>query len=499
MTATDQTPRAVLQKLAHKAMCEQGLLPDFSADALAEVARLQAPVAAQDAAPNEARRDLRNLLWASIDNDDSRDLDQLSVGEALPEKKIKVLVAIADVDAVVDGLAAIDLHARHNTTSVYTAATIFPMLPEKLSTDITSLGLAADRQAIVVEMVVAADGSVQAPAIYRAWVRNQAKLAYNSVAAWLEGGPAPAAIAAVPGLDENLRLQDTAAQALRGLRQRHGALTFETIQGRARFEGDEVCDLELEKSNRATQLIEDFMVAANGVTAEYLEGKRFPCLRRVVRTPKRWERIVEIARQHGRQLPAEPDSRALDEFLKQQKAADPLRFPDLSLAVIKLLGPGEYVAEAAGAQQAGAPAPLGHFALAVEHYSHSTAPNRRYPDIITQRLLKAAMAGRPVPYGPKDLEALALHCTQQEDAAKKVERQVAKSAAAMLLQSRIGQQFKAIVTGAAEKGTWVRVFNPPVEGKLIQGSQGVDVGHEIQVELLHTDVERGFIDFKRVG
>jgi exoribonuclease-2 len=493
MTSTDSPPRAILQKLARKAMCERGLLPDFSANALAEVAGLEASAAGKDASSNDGTRDLRNRLWASIDNDDSKDLDQLTVAEALPGGKIKILVAIADVDAVVAGLAAVDLHARHNTTSVYTAATIFPMLPEKLSTDVTSLGQAVDRQAIVVEMTVAADGSVEQPSIYRAWVRNQAKLAYNSVAAWLEGGAAPPALAAVRGLDANLRLQDKAAQALKGLRQRHGALTFETLQGRARFEGDEVRDLEVEMPNRATQLIEDFMVAANGVTAEFLEGKKFPCLRRVVRTPKRWDAIVEIAQQHACKLPAGPDSRALNDFLNQQKAADPLRFPDLSLAVIKLMGPGEYVAETPGDT-----APLGHFALAVEHYSHSTAPNRRYPDIITQRLLKAALAGRPVPYVQKDLEALALHCTQQEDAAKKVERQVAKSAAAMLLQSKIGQRFEAIVTGAAEKGTWVRVIGPPVEGKLVQGVQGLDVGHKIQVELLHTDVERGFIDFKQV-
>jgi len=489
MTAATPLPRALLQRLAHKAMCERGLLPDFASEALAEVARLEAPAAGNDAIP-----DLRNLLWASIDNDDSRDLDQLSVAEALPGDKIKVLVGIADVDAVIDGLAEIDEHARHNTVSVYTAAEIFPMLPEKLSTDITSLAFAADRRAIVVEMVVAADGSVQDPKIYRAWVRNRAKLAYNGVAAWLDGGSPPPALAAVPGLDENLRLQDKAARALKGRRQLHGALTFQTLQGRARFEGDDIRDLEVEKPNRATQLIEDFMVAANGVTAEYLESKKFPSLRRVVRTPKRWERIVEIARQHGATLPAEPDSRALNEFLSKQKAADPLRFPDLSLSVIKLLGPGEYVAETPGET-----APPGHFALAVEHYSHSTAPNRRYPDIITQRLLKAAMAGRPVPYGREALETLALHCTLQEDAAKKVERQVAKSAAAMLLQSKIGQRFEGIVTGAADKGTWVRVLTPPVEGKLVQGTQGVDVGNRIQVELLHTDVERGFIDFKRVG
>jgi VacB/RNase II family 3'-5' exoribonuclease len=488
MPATDQSPRAILQKLAHKAMLSRGLLPDFSAAALAEVDRLAAPTAG-----NGSLRDLRGLLWASIDNDDSRDLDQLTVAEELPGDKIKVLVAIADVDAVVTGLAAIDEHARHNTTSVYTAGAIFPMLPEKLSTDITSLGYAADRQAIVVEMVVLADGSVEAPSIYRAWVRNQAKLAYNSVAAWLEGGTPPAAVAAVKGLDANLRLQDKAAQSLKSLRQLHGALTFETLQTRATFDGDQVRDLELDKPNRAKHLIEDFMVAANRVTAENLEGKKFPCVRRVVRTPKRWDRIVEIAQQHGCKLPAQPDPRALNDFLAQRKAADPVRFPDLSLTVIKLLGPGEYVAEAPGDSSS-----LGHFALAVEHYSHSTAPNRRYPDIITQRLLKAALAGKPVPYQQNDLDALAQHCTEQEDAAKKVERQVAKSAAAILLQSRIGQHFDAIVTGASEKGTWVRIFSPPVEGKLVQGAHGADVGHRIQVKLLHTDVEHGFIDFAKL-
>jgi VacB/RNase II family 3'-5' exoribonuclease len=492
MPATGQSPRDLLQTLARKAMLGRGLLPDFSAAALAEIARITAPTPGSNVPGNDAIRDLRDLLWASIDNDDSRDLDQLTVAEALSDGKIKVLVAIADVDAVISGLAAIDEHARHNTTSVYTAAKIFPMLPEKLSTDITSLGHAADRQAIIVEMAVLADGSVESPAVYRAWVRNQAKLAYNSVAAWLEGGPPPAALAAVPGLDANLRLQDKAAQALKARRQAQGALTFETLQTRATFDGDQVHDLELDKPNRAKHLIEDFMVAANRVTAEFLEGKKFPCVRRVVRVPKRWDRIVEVAQQHGCKLPREPDARALSAFLAQRKAADAVRFPDLSLAVIKLLGPGEYVAE-----KPGEASPAGHFALAVEHYSHSTAPNRRYPDVITQRLLKAALANRPIPYEQSDLEALAVHCTAQEDAAKKVERQVGKSAAAMLLQGKIGQRFDGIVTGASEKGTWVRIFSPPVEGKLVQGSHGADVGHKIQVKLLRTNVEHGFIDFGR--
>jgi exoribonuclease-2 len=485
---SDQSNRAILQRVAVRAMNQRGLLPDFTAKAKAEAAGVKSP----SANGNDAR-DLRNLLWASIDNDDSRDLDQLTVAEQLPDGKIKVLVAIADVDAVVTGLSAIEDHARHNTTSVYTAAEVFPMLPERLSTDITSLNPDEDRQAIVVEMAVADDGSVSNTSIYRAWVHNRAKLAYHGVAAWLGGGAAPAALAAVKGLDANLRLQDKAAQLLKDLRRQHGALTFDTLQGRAKFDGDEVTSLELEQHDRATQLIEDFMVAANGVVAEYLEAKKSPCLRRVVRTPKRWDRIVELARQHGTMLPAEPDAPALNAFLAKQKQADPLRFPDLSLAVIKLMGPGEYVAELPGD-----PEWLGHFGLAVEHYSHSTAPNRRYPDVITQRLLKAALAGRPAPYDGSELSELARHCTDQESAAKKVERQVAKSAAALLLQSRKGERFDAIVTGAADKGTWVRIFNPPVEGKVVQGAQGLDVGNKLQVELLDTDVERGFIDFKRV-
>jgi exoribonuclease-2 len=402
---------------------------------------------------------------------------------------------VADVDAVVRAGSAIDAHARHNTTSVYTAAEIFFMLPEKLSTDVTSLGFRQERLAIVVEMVIAADGSLQGFDVYRAAVRNQAKLAYDSVAAWLEGaGPVPPAVAAVAGLAENLRLQDRVAQSMKAVRQAHGALNFQTLQARPVFEGDEVRELEVEKPNRAKELIEDLMVAANGVTARYLAAKSFPSLRRVVRQPKRWDRIVELARQHDCVLPAEPDSKSLNDFLTKAQAADPLRFPDLSLSVIKLMGPGQYVAEFPGQS-----VPTGHFALAVSDYTHSTAPNRRYPDVVTQRLLKAAIAGQPVPCGKDDLEALADHCTAEEDAAKKVERQVGKSAAAMLLEPKIGQAFDAIVTGAADKGTWVRLLDPPVEGRLVQGFQGVDVGHQIRVQLLHTDVQRGFIDFKRLG
>ena len=450
MNANAKQHRAILQNIAQRAMLERGLLPDFSAEVLAELGKIQAPAVAKN---DESVRDLTNLLWASIDNDDSRDLDQLTVAEALPGDKIKLLVAIADVDSLVKNGSAIDDHARHNTTSVYTAAMIFPMLPEKLSTDLTSLNVNEDRLAIVVEMVLGADGALQASDIYRARVRNHAQLAYNSVAAWLDGGSMPEAITAVKGLAENLRLQDKAAQRMRNFRHVHGALSLETIEAKPIFDGDQIRDLEVEHKNRATDIIEDCMIAANGVTARYLTSKKFPSIRRVVRTPKRWDRIVELAAEHKFELPAEPDSKALDEFLVKEKAEDPLRFPDLSLAVIKLLGAGEYMAELPGDT-----AP-GHFGLAVKDYAHSTAPNRRYPDLITQRLLKAALAGSAWPYSKDELDALAKHCTEEEDAANKVERQVGKSAAALLLESRIGEQFDAIVTGASDKGTWARLLD----------------------------------------
>lgn len=490
MNTNEHQHRSILQNIAHRAMLERGLLPDFSAQALAELDKIQAPATIN----GKPLRDLRDLLWASIDNDDSRDLDQLTVAEAMPGAKSKILVAVADVDALVKNGTAIDDHARHNTTSVYTAAQIFPMLPENLSTNLTSLSFNEDRLSIVVEMVIGADGSLQGSDVYGARVRNRAKLAYNSVAAWLEGnGTAPEAITAVNGLAENLRVQDSAAQSMKNLRHVHGALSLETIEAKPIFEGDAIRDLEIDRKNRAKEIIEDFMIAANGVTARYLASRNFPSLRRVVRTPKRWERIVEIAEEHGFTLPRAPDSSALDKFLVKEKAADPTRFPDLSLAIIKLLGSGEYLAELPR------DTPPGHFGLAVNDYAHSTAPNRRYPDLITQRLLKAAMRGMPSPYSYGELQILANHCTEEEDAANKVERQVSKSAAALLLDARIGEQFDAIATGASDKGTWVRLLSVPVEGKLLQGFEGIDVGNQVRVQLTSVDVERGFIDFKRVG
>jgi VacB/RNase II family 3'-5' exoribonuclease len=492
MSTNNRHHRVILQDIAHRAMLERDLLPNFSPAALAELDKIQPP-AMKTSTPGTPR-DLRALLWASIDNDDSRDLDQLTVAEAMPAGKVKILVAIADVDSSVKNGSAIDEHARHNTTSVYTAAEIFPMLPEKLSTDVTSLNRNQDRIAIVIEMVVGADGALEDSKIYQAWVLNHAKLAYNSVAAWLDKkGEIPEEIAAVQGLAENLQTQDQVAQRIKKLRHLHGALSLETIEAKPVFDGDQIRALEIEEKNRAKKIIEDFMIAANGVTARYLSASGFPSIRRVVRTPKRWGRIVEIAGEHKVRLPAHPDSKALEEFLIQEKAADPLRFPDLSLTVIKLLGAGEYIAEL---PKDDAP---GHFGLAVKDYAHSTAPNRRYPDLLTQRLLKAALGGKPAPYSKAELDVLAAHCTKAENAANKVERQIKKSAAALLLESRIGEQFDAIVTGASKKGTWVRLLSVPVEGKLVQGFEGLDVGERIRVQLVSVSVQKGFIDFKNVN
>jgi VacB/RNase II family 3'-5' exoribonuclease len=486
----DEGHRGDLKSIAHRVMLERGLEPDFPAPALAELDRLQHAAVARD----PTVRDLRDRPWCSIDNDDSRDLDQLSLAEPRADQTVTIFVAIADVDAMVRKDSALDGHAQHNTTSVYTAGGIFPMLPLKLSTDLTSLNEGEDRGAIVIEMTVREDGGVGASDIYRALVRNRAKLAYDGVGAWLEGrGPMPAKVAAVSGMDQQLRVQDRVAQAMRLVRHEHGALTLDTIEARAVFDDGTLADLRLEERNRAKELIEDFMIGANGVTARYLEGKGLPSLRRVLRSPERWERIVELAAGFGEKLPGTPSCQALEGFLAARHKADPARFPDLSLSVIKLLGKGEYVVERPGQ------AAEGHFGLAVRDYSHSTAPNRRFPDLITHRLLKAAMANRDTPYGIDELDALARHCTEQEDNATKVERQVHKSAAALLLSSRIGQHFDAIVTGASPKGTWVRIFHPAVEGKVVRGADGLDVGDRVQVELVDTNVERGYIDFASRG
>ena len=487
ITKGKSNDRALLATIAHRAMIEPGLEPDVPPKALQELAAIQRPAEA-----TTGMRDLRDRSWASIDNDDSRDLDQLTVAEALADERIRILVAIADVDALVHRRTSLDDHAAHNTTSVYTAGGIFPMLPVALSTNLTSLNENEDRLAVVTEMVFAQDGSLVTSNHYRAQVRNQAKLAYRGVGAWLAGeGAMPAGVLKVPDLDDNLRLQDSVAQRLAARRQKQGALCLETSEPRAVFDGDSISDLEPNWKNRATQLIEEFMIAANEATATYLAGKQFPSVRRVLKSPERWARIKALASGVGEQLPDQPDSVSLEAFLERRRQVAPDRFPDLSLAVVKLIGRGEYALDLPGGE------PPGHFALAVRDYTHSTAPNRRFPDLITQRLLKAAMVGAPVPYSVMELESLAKICTEREDDATKVERRLRKSAAALLLSGRIGESFDSVVTGASDKGTWVRLFRPPTEGRVVSGFQDLDVGDRVRVKLIHTDIERGFIDFVR--
>ncbi|HEY3121931.1 MAG TPA: ribonuclease catalytic domain-containing protein, partial [Vicinamibacteria bacterium] len=443
----------LLRRLARRAMVERGLEPDFPPDAVRQVDALSGPAQA----PPAAVPDLRSLPWFSVDNEDSRDLDQLTAAEDLGGGRVRVRVAVADVDALVAIETPVDQHARQNTTSVYTAGGVFPMLPERLSTDLTSLNEHEDRIAVVISYVVDGGGATTVPEVGRAQVHNHAKLAYPAVGAWLEGqAPPPPAVAAVPGLDTQIRLQDQAAQRLRQSRHERGALELETLEPRAVMSGSELTDLRAEEKNRAQELIEDLMIAANSTAAQFLASRSYPSLRRVVREPKRWPRIVALAASLGESLPEAPDAVALEGFLLKRRKADPLRFPDLSLAVVKLLGRGEYVVEPPGGSST-----TGHFGLAVRDYLHATAPNRRYPDLVTHRLLKAALSGAPPPYDVGRLGALAAHCTTQEDAAEKVERQVRKSAAALLLSRRIGQRFDAIVTGSSPKGTWVRVLRPP--------------------------------------
>jgi exoribonuclease-2 len=489
MSTTPVTQGSLLLNVARQAMINNGLLPDFGAAALKQLASITGP--AHD--PNPEIRDLRHLMWASIDNDNSRDLDQLSVSDTSAPGWVRIFVAIADVDAVIQRGSPIDDHARSNTTSVYTPAAIFSMLPEKLSTDLTSLGESQERLAVVADMTIDAAGAVVQSDLYRAKVVNRAKLAYNAVGTWLAGtGTMPPDVAAVPGMDQQLLTQDKVAQLLRTVRRARGALNLQTIEAQPVYTAGILSDLLADEPNRAKQLIEEFMVAANGVTARFLSAKGFSALRRVLREPKRWDRIVELAAGLGEKLPAEPSAAALNAFLGKRRQSAPDLFPDLSLSVVKLLGSGEYVLDKPGQ------AIPGHFGLAVVDYTHSTAPNRRFPDMITQRLIKAALTTRASPYTDTELQDLAAHCTLQEHNAAKVERTVTKSAAASLLASRIGAKFDAIVTGASQKGTWVRISSPTTEGKLIKGFEGLDVGDHVRVVLLHTDVAHGFIDFARI-
>ena len=484
-----------LHQIAVEAMRSRGLLPAFALQALQEAED------ARQAAPERdgTIRDLRHLTWFSIDNDDTRDLDQLSVADPLAAGSTRLLVAVADVDAMVRPGGAVDGHAAVNTTSVYTAAGVFPMLPEALSTDLTSLHEGQERLAVVVDMQVEVDGTVSASDVYRATVFNRAKLTYDSVSAWLDGAaPPPPQINNVNGLEDQLRLHDTLAGQLRQWRQTRGALNVSTVSARPVFRDGQLVDLRPDEKNRAKDLIADLMIAANGATARFLVDEGFPSLRRFLQAPRRWDRIVALAASHGVTLPALPDALALDRFLSARRLADPAGFADLSLSVVKLLGSGEYAAAPATEADAAAATGLGHFGLAVNDYAHSTAPNRRFPDLVTQRLLKAAIAGEAPPYSAGQLTEIARHCTLQEDNARKVERQVLKAAGAWLLQGRIGEVFDALVTGAAAKGTYVRISRPLLEGRVVRGFDGLDVGDTARVRLLAVDAEKSFIDFERV-
>jgi exoribonuclease II len=479
-----------LAEIARQAMRQYGLEPEMPPEVAREAAAIPGP--ADDADP--AIRDLRDLPWSSIDNVDTRDLDQLTVARPGADGCVTILVAIADVDALVEQGSAVDRHAQRNTVTVYTPGIIFPMLPERISTDLTSLVEGEDRLVVVVEMAVDRDGEIGASDVYRARAHNQAKLTYAEVAAWLDGeGPMPAKTARVPGLDVQIRLQDDVAQRLNGRRYQRGALDFQTVEARPVVRDGAVVGLEQETKSRSRRLIEDFMIAANGVTAGYLRERGFPSIRRVVRAPERWDRIRKLAADAGEALPETPDPAALARFMARSRAADPLRYPDLSLAIVKLMGSGDYAVE-----RPGEPTP-DHFGLAARDYGHATAPNRRYPDLLTQRLLKAAIDGQPVPYDMAELERLAEHCTRQEDQARKVERRVRKAAAAAYLGTRIGNEFDDLVTGVTERGTWVRTLAPPVEGKLVAGVEGLEVGDKVRVRLDSIDPSRGFVDFVRAS
>src|ERR1700722_19632865 len=484
-------PQAInLPSIARQVMAAHGFQPDFPPEAQKQLAEIKAHP--PQLTPSDKVRDLRNLLWSSIDNDTSKDLDQIEVAEKLPNGDVKVMVGVADVDAFVLKDTPLDQHAERETTSVYTGVVTFPMLPNDLSTDASSLNENSDRPAMVVEFVVNATGSVSSGTVYRAIVRNKAQLTYNGVGAWLDGsGPAPAKVAASADLQAQLKLQDQVAQNLKKLRYQNGALNLDTSEIVPLLYNGQIVDVEKATKNRATDLIEDFMVAANGVVARMLEN--VPSLRRIVRTPAHGDGLVRLAKQQGQKLPSTPDSKALNDFLIKRKAADPDHFADLSLAVIKLVGPGEYVLERPGDP------PEGHFGLAVQDYTHSTAPNRRFPDIVTQRLIKASLDGKPGPYSDNDLAAIALNCTAKGDAARKVEREMSKRISAIAMSNRVGETFDAMVTGATPKGTFVRVIQPRMEGLLTEGGQGLHVGDKIRVKLVRTDPQHGFIDFVKLS
>jgi exoribonuclease-2 len=477
-----------LHAIARHAVAEAGFEPDFPAEVKRELSESKGVTPA----PGPGVRDMRGLLWSSIDNRESRDLDQVEYAEKV-EGGLRVLVGIADVDAYVPAGSAIDRRAAANTVSVYTPAEVFPMLPEELSTGLTSLLEGEDRLAVVMELTVNAGGDITSKNVYRAVVHNRAKMDYDTVGAWLEGrGPAHEAFARVEGLEEQVRLQDEIAQALHELRRRCGALELERTELVPVVENGRIVRLDERRHNRAQDIIESLMIAANTSMAELLEAHGVPSLRRVVRAPEMWPRIVETAASFGEHLPDDPDPRALSDFMRRRRAAAPASYAELSLSILKMLGPGDYMVEAPGLEQEG------HFGLAVHDYTHSTAPNRRFPDLVTQRCLKSVTAGTPAPYTREELEAIAAHCNEMESASRKVERRMRKVAAAVMLGEHVGETFDAIVTGVKPVGTFARLLRPPADGMVVRRGHGLRVGERIRVKLISTDPERGFIDFARV-
>ena len=478
-----------LDSVARTALLAGGFALELDAASRAELATIAPAPVTPDV------RDLRAVLWSSIDNASSKDLDQIEYAERQADGAIRLMIGITDVDAVVPKDSALDRHAMQNATSVYTGVAVYPMLPSEISTGVTSLNENADRVVIVIALMIEKDGTTRSHEVFRAHATNKAKLAYDTVGAWLEGrGPVPEKVSSTPGLEEQVWLQDRVASLLKGQREKAGALEFDTVEATATGTNGKVEAITVTRKNRARDLIEDFMIAANVAIAQFMAEQQRSAIRRVVRVPRRWNRIVDIAKSYGTTLPAEPDSKALSAFLGARRAADPLRFPDLSLSIVKLLGPGEYVVDKPGPAD-----DQGHFGLAAHDYSHATAPNRRYADLVTQRLVKAVLAKQPAPYTDEELAVIAKRCTDQENASNRVERLTRKTAAALLLANRIGTVFDAMVTGVNKDGTYVRLMSPPAEGRVVKGQEGMDVGERVRVKLLSTDPAKGYVDFAGVG
>jgi VacB/RNase II family 3'-5' exoribonuclease len=473
-----------LELLAKQVMIQKGLEPEFSKEALQQLQTIHTP-----ASIPKRMEDLRSLPWCSIDNENSLDLDQLTFAKE-ENGTTTLFIAIADVDALVPANSAIDLHAQINATSVYTPAKLFPMLPEKLSFHLTSFVEEEDRLSLTIKINIDKRGKMEEFSLFPAIVRNPAKLSFEAVGAWLEGkATIPEKIKKVSGLEQSLLCQHKASQLLQARRHSLGALTLFPSEMEAKITQDKKIVLLSPIHNDAHQLIESFMIAANFAITNYLKNSHIPRLCRIVQKPKRWERIVQIAASFDFLLPQEPEGKALEEFLLLRKSKDPSTFQDLSLVIVKLLGRGEnVVCEPNNPDQ-------GHFGLALSAYTHSTAPNRRFVDLISLRQCKAHLKATSNPYSFKQLQQLASHCTQQEDAALKVERQMNKAVAALFLSPMIGASFEGIVTGASEKGTWARIFSPPVEGRIIRGFEKLDVGDRVVVQLESVDVPKGYINF----